>query len=89
MPKRYWKHKPAPDKGNPEGSISDQELLNRVILAKALQVRASDQTVHLKTEAGDFEITPPVAFDILKASGKWPAEKLNKNQRGRKSRSKQ
>lgn len=89
MPKRYWKHRPAPDEGKPEGRVSDQELLNRVILAKALQVRASNQTMHLKTEAGDFEITPPVALDILKASGKWPMKKLNKSKRGNERRSKQ
>ena len=62
--------------------------MNRVILAKALQVHASKQTLHLKTEAGDFEITPPVALDILKASGKWPARKLNRGKRDPKSRAK-
>ena len=49
--------------------------MNRVILAKALQVHASNQTMHLKTKDGDFEITPRVARDVMKASGKWPAKK--------------
>lgn len=46
--------------------------MNRVILAKALQVHASNQTMHLKTKEGDFEITPRVARDVMKASEKWP-----------------
>ena len=58
--------------------MSEQELLNRVILTKALQVYASNQTMHLKTKDGDFEITRRVASDVIRASGKWPAKKLKK-----------
>lgn len=60
----------------PEGRVSEQELLNRVILTKALQVNASNRTMHLKTKDGDFEITPLVARDVMKASGKWPVKKV-------------
>lgn len=51
--------------------MSEQELLNRVILTKALQAYASNKTMHLKTKDGDFEITPRVARDVMKASEKW------------------
>jgi hypothetical protein len=68
----------------PEGSVSEQELLNRVILAKALQVYASNQTLHLKTKDGDFEITPQVARDVMKVSGQWPSKRLKKDKKSRK-----
>lgn len=62
----------------PEGRVSEQELLNRVILTKALQVYSSKQTMHLKTKDEDFEITPRVAHDVMKASGKWLTKKVKK-----------
>jgi len=88
LPKRYWRKKPALEEGTPEGLVSEQELLNRVILAKALQVYASNQTLHLKTKDGDYEITPLVARDLMKTSGHWPSERLKKDKRSRKKASK-
>jgi uncharacterized membrane protein YsdA (DUF1294 family) len=58
--------------------LSEQELLNRVILAKALQVYASNQTLHFKTEKEDFEITPRVAIDVIRASGQYTKKILQK-----------
>jgi hypothetical protein len=84
LPKRYWRRKPTGEEETPEGRVSDQELLNRVILAKALQVYASNQTLHLKTKDGDFEITPRVAKDVMKASGQWPSKRLKKDRDSRK-----
>ena len=75
---RHWRKKIVEGEWTSEGRVSEQELLNRVILTKALQVHASNQTMHLKTEDGDFEITPRVARDIMKASGKWPSKKAKK-----------
>ena len=74
--KRYWRNKKVQGEWAPEGLVSEQELLNRVILTKALQVYASNRTMHLKTRDGDFEITRRVAVDVITASGKWPAKKL-------------
>ncbi len=53
--------------------------MNRVILAKALQVYASNQTLHLRTKGGDFEITPKVAWDVMKASGQWRQKRRKNN----------
>ena len=78
MPKRYWRRKSIEEGETLEGRVSEQELLNRVILAKALQVYASKQTLHLMTRDGDFEITPQVARDVMKASGQWPQKRLKK-----------
>ena len=74
--KRHWRKKKVEGEWTPEGRVSEQELLNRVILTKALQVHASNQTMHLKTKDGDFEITRRVASDVIRASGKWPVKKL-------------
>jgi len=78
LPNNYWRRKPTRKQGTPEGRVSEQELFNRVILAKALQVYASNETLHLKTKDGDFEITPLVAREVMKASGQWPQKKLGK-----------
>jgi hypothetical protein len=80
LSKGYWRRKPAGEKDQ----ISEQEMLNRVILAKALQVYASNETLHLKTEDEDFEITPRVASDVMKVSGNWPAKKLRQTRKSKK-----
>jgi hypothetical protein len=84
LPKRYLRRKQAGEEDTQAGRVSEQELLNRVILAKALQVYASNQTLHLKTKDGDFEITPRVARDVMKASGRWPSKRLKKERDSRK-----
>jgi uncharacterized membrane protein YsdA (DUF1294 family) len=66
----------------PEGRVSEQELLNRVILAKALQVYASNQMLHFKTEREDFEITLRVATDVMRASGQYPRKTRKKSRAG-------
>ncbi len=68
----------AGEEWTPEGRVSDEELLNRVILAKALEVYASNQTLHFKTREGDFVITPPVARDVMRAAGRLSAQKSRK-----------
>jgi hypothetical protein len=80
--KRYWRKRTLGEEWTPEGRVSEQELLNRVILAKALQVYASNQTLHFKTEKEDFEITPRVARDVIRASGQYP-RKIRKKNRAR------
>ena len=47
---RHWRKKIVEGEWTSEDRVSEQELLNRVILTKALQVHASNQTMHLKTE---------------------------------------
>jgi uncharacterized membrane protein YsdA (DUF1294 family) len=84
LPKRYWRRKSTGEQETTEGRVSEQELLNRVVLAKALQVYASNQTLHLKTKDEDFEITPRVAKDVMKASGQWPSKRLKKGKKRRK-----
>ena len=76
--RRYWKRKTIGEEWTPQGRVSEQELLNRVILAKALQVYASNQTLHFKTEKEDFEITPRVALDVIRASGQYTKKTLQK-----------
>ncbi len=49
--------------------MSEAELLNRVILAKALVVHSSGKPALLKTAKEEFEITPTVAEDIMRAAG--------------------
>ena len=46
--------------------------MNRVILTKALEVYASNQTLHLHTKESNFEITPAVARDVMRAAGRLP-----------------
>jgi len=50
-----------------------------VILAKALMVYASDRTMHFKTEKEDFEITPRVAKDVMRAAGRLPMKARKKS----------
>lgn len=69
MPKRRWRLKVEGEEWNSERKISDAELLNRVILAKALQVHASGQTVEFRTEKENLSITPRAAEQVIKASG--------------------
>ena len=54
-----------------------------MILAKALMVYASDQTMHFKTEKEDFEITPRVAKDVMRAAGRLPAKARKKSRDSR------
>jgi hypothetical protein len=75
---RRWRGKNVGEEWTPEGRVSEEELLNRVILAKALEVYASNQTLHFKTRAGDFEITPPVARDVMRAAGRLPTKTRKK-----------
>ena len=82
--KRYRRKKKVEGEWTPESGVSEQELLNRVILTKALQVHASNQTMYLKTKDGDFEITRRVASDVIRASGKWSAKKLKKQKQEEK-----
>jgi hypothetical protein len=49
--------------------VSEAELLNRVILAKALVVHSSGKPALLKTVKEEFEITPKVAEDIMRTAG--------------------
>lgn len=82
--KRYWRKKKVEGEWTPDSRVLEQELLNRVILTKALQVYASNQTMYLKTKDGDFEISRRVASDVIRASGKWPANKLKKQKQEEK-----
>jgi len=77
---RRWKGKTVGEEWTPKGRVSEEELLNRVILAKALEVYASNQTLHFKTREGDFAITPPVARDVMRAAGRLPAKSRRKKQ---------
>ncbi len=76
MAKRRWKLRTTPSEASSGVIVSNEELLNRIVLLKALQVRAFKRTLHLRTEAEEFEITPSVAFDITTASGTRPVQKL-------------
>jgi hypothetical protein len=46
--------------------VSEEELLNRVIRAKALLALCGNMTVILRTAEGDFEITPKLARKLLR-----------------------
>ena len=48
--------------------LSEQELLNRVILAKALIAICGNVTITLRTKEGNFEITPTLAKKLLRES---------------------
>ena len=77
--RRYWRRKSIGEEWTPESVVSEAELLNRVILAKALMVYASDRTMHFKTEKEDFEITPRVAKDVMRAAGRLPMKARKKS----------
>ena len=51
---------------NPKYVVSEEELLNRVILAKCLFVVCSGTTVHFRTETDDMEISPKTARRLLR-----------------------
>jgi hypothetical protein len=68
LPQR-WKRREPLAEWNPADTVSDAELLNRVILAKALVVHSSGKPVMLRTIKEEFEITTGVAEDILRAAG--------------------
>ena len=48
--------------------LSEEELLNRVIRAKALLAVCGSMTVTLRTAEGNFEITPQIAEKLLQES---------------------
>ncbi len=48
--------------------LSPEELLNRVIKAKALLALCGSMTVTLRTAEGNFEITPELAKELLSES---------------------
>jgi len=59
-------HRPRPVAGL--HILSEQELLNRVIRAKALLAVCGSMTVTLRTAEGNFEITPEIAKELLRGS---------------------
>lgn len=69
MMPRHWKGREPLSEWNPEDVVSEAELLNRVILAKALFVHSSGKPALFRTAKERFEITPKVAEDIMKAAG--------------------
>jgi hypothetical protein len=75
---RHWNKKTAGEEWNPEGRLSEEELMNRIILTKALEVYASNQTLHLHTREGDFEVTPLVARDVMRAAKRLPVSTRKK-----------
>jgi hypothetical protein len=80
--RHVWRRKKIGEAWTPESVVSEAELLNRVILAKALMVYASDQTMHFKTGKEDFEITPRVAKDVMRAAGQLPRKTRKKSRAG-------
>jgi uncharacterized tellurite resistance protein B-like protein len=57
--------------------VSEAELLNRVILAKALVVHSSGKPALLRTVKEEFEITPKVAADIIRAAGLFDKRRIS------------
>jgi len=53
--------------------VSEEELMNRVIRAKAQIVLAGRQTLTLRTEEGIFEITPKLAKKLLREAKPRPS----------------
>jgi len=49
-------------------SLSEEELLNRVIKAKALLALCGRMTVTLRAAEGNFDITPELAKKLLRES---------------------
>ena len=60
-----WHNRPRQSTG-PLHIVSEEELMNRVIRAKARIVLAGRQTLTLRTEEGIFEITPKLAKKLLR-----------------------
>ena len=83
-PRYVWRHRKIGEEWSPESVVSEAELLNRVILAKALMVYASGQTMHFKTEKEDFEITPRVARDVMRVAERLPKRKIQKRNEARR-----
>lgn len=71
----HWRQRKTETSWDPRDIVSEEELLNRVVLAKALMAYCADQTVHFRTEKEDLEITPTVARDVIREAGL----KLKKN----------
>jgi len=76
-----WRRKKIGQEWTPESIVSEAELLNRVILTKALMAYASNQTMSFKTEKEDLKITPRVARDVMRASGQYPIQRSRKKRR--------
>jgi uncharacterized tellurite resistance protein B-like protein len=73
---RHWKGREPLSEWNPDDVVSEAELLNRVILAKALVVHASNKPALLKTVKEEFDITPKVAEDIMRAAGFFDKKRI-------------
>jgi hypothetical protein len=74
-PSRYLSRRKAVGEWTPEGRVSETELLNRVILAKALMVYAAARTMHFRTRKEDLEITPRGAVDVMRVAERLPRRK--------------
>ena len=59
-------HRPHPADGL--HLLSEEELLNRVIRAKALLALCGNMTVTFRSSEGDFEISPELAKKLLRQS---------------------
>ena len=59
--------------------MSEEELLNRVILAKALIAHASGHAMQFRTGKEVLEITPRSAEDVMRESGQYPNRKRKKS----------
>ena len=59
-------HRPRPIDG--VELISEEELLNRVIRAKALLALCGNMTVTFRSSEGTFEISPELAKKLLRQS---------------------
>ncbi len=57
-------HRPRPVEGLQ--ILSEEELLNRVIRAKALLALCGNMTVIFRSSEGDFRITPELAKKLLR-----------------------
>jgi hypothetical protein len=74
---RHWKGREPLSEWNPDDIVSEAELLNRVILAKALVVYSSGKPALLRTVKEEFEITPKVAADIIRAAGLFDKRRIS------------
>ena len=59
-------HRPSPVEGLQ--LLSEEELLNRVIRAKALLALCGNMTVTFRSSEGNFEINPELAKKLLRES---------------------
>ena len=59
-------HRPRPVEGLQ--LMSEEELLNRVIRAKALLALCGNMTVTFRSKEGNFEISPKLAKKLLRES---------------------